>query len=566
MGIEDKFRGSVRRVAERLRRCGWHRLSISAWCAIGLLGLGLVQNLLGPTQLDMASRVRLQLNTMAPMFTIRGIGDLAASVTLGFLFDRFENWTYRLLCGVFGWAVWVTSVQPLSYNLASLAVMMCLFGVGNGAVDIGIHVVLMKLWQDEAAPFLLIADFAFTLGALTAPLLAQPFLLDADAVSWPCHALFSMFSEGEYSLECRRAANTSCAPFRDDLNTSVSHRVLMQHNCIHDMLQNGTETYHVAYWIAAVPWLLCYLAFFYVSLTREGCFNWNRHPRKGCDGEVCPVENKDVVTMVVMEMGEGPLGPKSVSTSPRHHRVDFKHHPSNLLPRRVVAYRVSSYIVLFFFVMTYYGLLVTFGNLVFTFAVEGARFSKAQAADLNSLFWGSYTFARLLSVLLLLLGAPPLLMMATNVAGSFFSLLPMVLLPGDGDHTPTMVIWIGTAALGASMTSILPTTLTWLAQQVEVTGKVTAVVVAGAALGDMILPAVAEEIMAATSPRALLYFALVDVVIAGVLVGILFALSQGCDGAGVAGQRGKEEECKKLTDKEEDSDAEKRHRWTEGTS
>ena len=67
---------------------------------------GLVQNLLGPTQLDMASRVRLQLNTMAPMFSIRGIGDLAASVTLGFLFDRFENWTYRLLCGVFGWAVW----------------------------------------------------------------------------------------------------------------------------------------------------------------------------------------------------------------------------------------------------------------------------------------------------------------------------------------------------------------------------------------------------------------------------------------------------------------------------
>ena len=31
----------------------------------------------------------------------------------------------------------VTSVQPLSYNLVSLAVMMCLFGVGNGAVDIG---------------------------------------------------------------------------------------------------------------------------------------------------------------------------------------------------------------------------------------------------------------------------------------------------------------------------------------------------------------------------------------------------------------------------------------------
>ena len=65
-----------------------------------------MQNLLGPTQLDMASHIRVQLNTMAPMFSVRGIGDLAASVTLGFLFDRFESWTYKLLCGTFGWAVW----------------------------------------------------------------------------------------------------------------------------------------------------------------------------------------------------------------------------------------------------------------------------------------------------------------------------------------------------------------------------------------------------------------------------------------------------------------------------
>ena len=426
-------------------------------------------------------------------------------------------------------------------------------------LPLGIHVVLMKLWQDEAGPSLLIADFAFTLGAFAAPLLAQPFLLNADLTTWPCHTLPSVFLQGDYSLECRSAVNASCAPFGDIWNASVSHRVLMQHNCIHDLLQNGTETYHVAYWIAAIPWLLCYLAFFYFSLTREGCCNWNCRALKGCSVEVWPMKNRQTVTLVILEEGEGSLNPNP-PTSPRQHGLDFKHYPSSPLPRRVLAYRASTYIALFFFITTYYGLVVTFGNLVFTFAVEGPGFTKAEAADLNSLFWGSYTFARVLSVCLLLLGAPPLLMMAANVAGSFLSLLPMVLLPGTSP-----VIWIGTAGLGASMTAILPTSLTWLAQQVEVTGKVTAVVVAGAALGDMILPAVAEETMAATSPRALLYFALVDVVVAGALVGVLFALSRVCNGAGVAEQLGKEE-CKKLTDGEEESESERCVRRTMGTS
>ena len=408
------------------------------------------------------------------------------------------------------------------------------------------------------------ADFAFTLGAFTAPLLAQPFLLDAASIAWPCSRLSSVFMEGEYSPECQRAANTTCggAPFRDYRNGTllegywngtVSHKVLMEHDCLHDLLQNGTETYHLAYWIAVVPWVLCYVAFLYTSLTREGC----------CGCGWCPAVGPPKGTAMELLEEEAPRSANKdwlAPGGPAHKGgLDFKHYPTDPFSSRpTLTNRVSTYVFLFLFVMCYYGLLMTFGNLLFTFAVEGPGFTKVEATDLNSLFWGTYTFGRLFSILLVLLRVPPLVMIAANVAGSFFSLLPMVVLP----RSP-QAVWIGTAALGASMTAVFPTALTWLAQQVEITGKATAVMVAGAALGDMVLPAVVEELMAATSARALLYFALADVVVAGALVVALFALSRG-NGATASNRL---DERRKLTDEENESETEKQdvgYRWTTG--
>ena len=92
--------------------------------------------------------------------------------------------------------------------------------------------------------------------------------------------------------------------------------------------------------------------------------------------------------------------------------------------------------------------------------------------------------------------------------------------------------------------------------------------VAAAALGDMILPALVEELMATTSPQALLYFALVDVGVAGALVGALFVLTHGCRRGEEDGRHGPEDECRKLTDSDDEVEevGGNGYRWTAGTS
>ena len=65
---------------------------------------------------------------MAPMFSVRGIGDLATSVAMGFLYDRFEGWTYKLLCVTFGWAVWGMWGGQYLGNVGWAVIRVCMVG------------------------------------------------------------------------------------------------------------------------------------------------------------------------------------------------------------------------------------------------------------------------------------------------------------------------------------------------------------------------------------------------------------------------------------------------------
>ena len=183
-----------------------------------------------------------------------------------------------------------------------------------------------------------------------------------------------------------------------------------------------------------------------------------------------------------------------------------------------LVYKVTVFSLLFLFIFVYVGLEFSFGSLIFTASVKGKlHISKPDAAVLTSVYWGTFTFMRLFSVTLALLKVRASVMMTMNLSGSLLAATIMVFFP----HNAT-AIWLGAAILGASYASIFPTTMVWLGENVESSGKATSVIVTGGTLGNTILPAVVGVLIAQVSPDSLIYFTFCGVIMSAMIVAALF--------------------------------------------
>lgn len=137
-------------------------------------------------------------------------------------------------------------------------------------------------------------------------------------------------------------------------------------------------------------------------------------------------------------------------------------------------------IALFFFL--YGGAEVAFGGWIFTYVTELGLSSAEAAALLTSLFWGSLTAGRLISI--------PLATRYRNRTIIFADLIGCLLCVGVILLWPNSLtaVWLGTIGLGLSMASVFPTTLSLAERHLHVSGQTTSYFFAGASLGAMTIP------------------------------------------------------------------------------
>lgn len=69
---------------------------------------------------------------------------------------------------------------PLFPNIYSMYVLMGLSGVSNGCIDCIGNCWIIHIWGKENPPFMQILHFMYGLGALIAPFLVEPFLLNKE--------------------------------------------------------------------------------------------------------------------------------------------------------------------------------------------------------------------------------------------------------------------------------------------------------------------------------------------------------------------------------------------------
>ena len=154
--------------------------------------------------------------------------------------------------------------------------------------------------------------------------------------------------------------------------------------------------------------------------------------------------------------------------------------------KKSVDYRLVVLMMVLFFL--YVGVETGFGGWIFTYATQGNITDEAGASYMNSIFWGALTLGRLVSVLLAKRLRPSTLLIGNfSLAIAFLGLI--LLFPLN-----TTVVWIVSAGLGFSLSSVFPTLLALGESRMKITGSVTGMFFLGSSLGGTLLPMLLGQI------------------------------------------------------------------------
>jgi FHS family Na+ dependent glucose MFS transporter 1 len=147
--------------------------------------------------------------------------------------------------------------------------------------------------------------------------------------------------------------------------------------------------------------------------------------------------------------------------------------------------------ILFF---AYVGVEGGFGGWIFTYALEEGIAGEAAASYMNSIFWGALTLGRLISIPLAKKLSPSKLLLGNFILAILF--LGLILIwPKD-----TLVIWLGSAGLGLSLSSVFPTLLALSETRMQITGKVTGLFFLGSSSGGLLIPMLLGQIFEYVGP------------------------------------------------------------------
>lgn len=152
---------------------------------------------------------------------------------------------------------------------------------------------------------------------------------------------------------------------------------------------------------------------------------------------------------------------------------------------------------------------------IVTYATETKLVSETAAAFLSSLFFGSLTLTRLITIPFAARFRPSQILIF-DLAICLLSALIMVLFPWSW-----VAIVIGVAGMGIGIASIFPTMLAFVQNRILLTGRMTSWIFLGASLGGMSIPWIVGQLFERISPQVVLYAILLCTVGSIVVFGVL---------------------------------------------
>lgn len=186
----------------------------------------------------------------------------------------------------------------------------------------------------------------------------------------------------------------------------------------------------------------------------------------------------------------------------------------------VTKHHIALVVLLFFFFFAYVGAEVAYGSFIYTFAKDYAHMPQSQAAGLNSLFWATFAACRGLAIFFAACMYPGTMILLSLVGSTVSSLLLCLF------SREKVALWVCTGLYGASMATTFPSGISWLEQYTTVTGHMAATFVVGAALGEMVLPAVVGFLLGKFQDHPLLmYLSLITATFTSILFPVMYKLA-----------------------------------------
>lgn len=176
--------------------------------------------------------------------------------------------------------------------------------------------------------------------------------------------------------------------------------------------------------------------------------------------------------------------------------------------------------LLFFFFFAYVGAEVAYGSFVFTFAKDYAQMASSQAAMLNSFFWATFATCRGLAIFFAACIYPGTMIFISLVGSTVSSLLLCLFSKNN------IVLWACTGLYGASMATTFPSGISWVEQYTTVKASTAGVFVVGAALGEMVLPALVGLLLGTFQDQpVLMYLSLATATFTSILFPVIYKLA-----------------------------------------
>ncbi|KAG4078604.1 hypothetical protein HA402_011363 [Bradysia odoriphaga] len=155
---------------------------------IGLLfiALGIFTSALGPALLDLQLLSDTTISRIAFLLPVRSFGYAVGSVIAGILGDMVDHQPL-----IIGSTILMTTSMflfPLFSHIYMMYVLIALAGISSGCIDCIGNCWIIHIWGKENPPFMQIIHFMYGLGALIAPFLVEPFLLNKEADDLEMHS------------------------------------------------------------------------------------------------------------------------------------------------------------------------------------------------------------------------------------------------------------------------------------------------------------------------------------------------------------------------------------------
>jgi FHS family Na+ dependent glucose MFS transporter 1 len=167
------------------------------------------------------------------------------------------------------------------------------------------------------------------------------------------------------------------------------------------------------------------------------------------------------------------------------------------------------------FFLLYVAAEVGFGGWLASYAQALQLTDEATAAYLTSAFWGALTAGRLLAIPIAARLRPRTILIG-DLLGCLISVGVVIVWSQS-----LIALWIGAIGLGLAMASIFPTTITFAARRMPVTGRVTSCFLVGVSLGAMSVPWLIGQLFERNGPQVTMIVVLLDLLAACVVFALL---------------------------------------------